>query len=731
MISILFAVTTFWAAALLFIVEPHFARMLLPRLGGAPAVWNTAMVFYQAGMLAGYGAAHVMTRRLTARRQVVAQVGLMLAALALLPLAVPAGWTPPVERNPVPWLLAVMAATVGLPFFVLATLSPLLQRWFAVCGEENPYWLYAASNAGSLVGLLAYPVVIEPWLGLRAQAVAWMGGFVVLVVLVAMCGWAARRGGGGDVGTGVATTTGETISWGRRLRWVVLAFAPSSLMLSVTTYLSTEVAAVPLLWVVPLAVYLVTFILVFARREWVKMRWMAAVLPWVVLPLTVAYGMRWNQYVVLVGAWNLAALFVGAMVCHGQLAAEKPGAERLTEFYWWVSVGGVLGGVFNGLLAPVMFAWVAEYPISIVVVCLLAPVAMGENRLRWGDVAWPVGIGVGGWALGEWLRNVPTETAGYSVLLKLAAPAAVAILLRQRPVRFGLAMAALFAAGTWLPGERERMLEETRSFFGVHRVWVDAGTGFHQLSHGTTVHGIQNPSAQWRREPLGYYSPVGPLGQAMGAWRQMGWPLPKVGAVGLGTGAVAAYARPGEEWTFFEIDPTVERIAREAECFTYLADCRGRARVVVGDARLSLEKSEETFDVMILDAYSSDAIPLHLLTREALQLYLKRLKCNGWLLFHYSNRHLDLAPVLAGLARDAGLACRVQEQSWASSENRARGVFTSSWAVMSREETYLGRLLWDQRWERPREPDRMRVWTDDYASLMSVWRRGETDSSRH
>jgi spermidine synthase len=719
--QLLFAITVFLAAALLFVVEPMFARMALPLLGGAPAVWNTAMVFYQAALLAGYGLAHLVATRLSPRRQALAQILLVAVPLALLPLGIGAGWTPPAERNPIPWLLVMMTATVGLPFLALSTLSPILQRWFAASGARNPYWLYAASNAGSLIGLLAYPVLIEPWLGLRAQSCWWSAGYVALAALVAVCAvvlWRCSHfAKSAHEDTALDTSAATTAR--QRFRWVLLAAAPSSLMLSVTTHLSTEVAAMPLLWVVPLAIYLVTFILVFAERQWIKPHWMIAALPWVVLPLTVIYGMRAGHKVALVGGWNLLALFVGAMVCHGRLAAERPPAARLTEFYWWMSVGGALGGAFNALLAPVLFRWVVEYPVSVALVCLLAS---RLERPRWTDVAWPVALGVGGWALGEWVRQWPAEAAGYAVLLKLSVPAVAAWLLRKRALQFGLAVAALFAAATWLPGEHARVLTVERSFFGVHRVRVDAMNEFHRLEHGTTVHGVQSVKPDGRGEPLGYYSRTGPVGQLFAARRRVNKPLRNVGAVGLGAGAVAAYAEPGETWTFFEIDPVVERIARELRYFTHLADCRGEAKVTLGDARLTLQRTSERFDALVLDAYSSDAIPLHLLTREAVRLYLERLERDGWLIFHFSNRHLKLEPVLAALARDAGLACRVQVQDTVSAENRARGVFASSWAVMCREEAYLGFLLNDLRWRKPEQRPKMRLWTDDYASILSVWR---------
>ncbi|MCX7885891.1 MAG: fused MFS/spermidine synthase [Verrucomicrobiae bacterium] len=719
--NFLFALTVFLAAGLLFVVQPMFARMMLPLLGGAPSVWNTAMMFYQGALVAGYGLAHVVTARLEVRLQTVVLLLVLWAAVLVLPLGVRAGCMPPSEGNPIPWMLLMMAATVGWPFLALSTLSPTLQRWFAACGERNPYWLYAASNAGSLSGLVVYPLVIEPWFGLRLQSWMWSAGYVVVVVMVTGCAvvfW--RRNDATGYAPHSDAPVGESVigAW-QRLQWVLLAAAPSSLMLSVTSHLSMEVAAMPLLWVVPLGIYLVTFVLAFARRQWPGLSWMSAALPWVVLPLTVMYGMRLSRPLWLVCCWNLLALFVGAMVCHGRLAAERPRVERLTEFYLWVSLGGACGGVFNGLVAPLVFDGVVEYPVSISLVCVLsAP----WSPLRWSDFFWPAAIGGCGWLLGEWVRLWPPETARAAVFLKLTAPAVAALLLRRRPAAFGFAVAALFAVATWLPGERERVLRVERSFFGVHRVRRDVQGEFHYLEHGTTLHGVQNMIQANRDEPLGYYSRGGPVGQLFAARRQMRLPMRRVGLVGLGIGSMAAYAEPGERWTFFEIDPVVARIARDSELFTHLANCRGEVDVVLGDARLSLQRCDERFDVLVLDAYSSDSIPLHLMTREALRLYLQRLAPDGWLIFHFSNRHFRLQPVLAALAEDAGLACRVQEQARVSAQEKSRGIRASSWAVMCRAESDLGVLLGDARWQVADRGLKLRVWTDDYASVLPLLR---------
>jgi len=720
MLLIVYATTIFLTASLLFVVQPMFAKMVLPLLGGSPAVWNTCLVFYQAALLAGYLYAHATTSWLGVRRQAALHVGLVLLPLLLLPIGIPSGWTPPAAASPIPWLLALLAVAVGLPFFVVSTTSPLLQKWFAGTGHPSagdPYFLYAASNLGSMLGLLGYPVLLEPRLRLAEQSRLWSGGYLLLLVFTLACAvllWRSPVPALADPSrerlTGLAAR--------RRLRWVLLALVPSSLMLSVTTFISADVEAIPLLWVIPLAIYLLTFVLVFARRPLVPHALVVRVLPIALLALVVVLVKRANQPLLLIMGLHLGVFFVAAMVCHGELARDRPPPAHLTEFYLWLSVGGVLGGVFNALVAPLVFDSVAEYPLTVVLACLLAPGARGGGRgqvVR--DVALPVVTGgvTAGLIVGtEWAGPAAAPVGS---LLALVVPAMLCFGFSRRPLRFGLGIGAILLAGTLSTGEQGRVVATRRSFFGVNRVTLDATRGLHLLIHGSTLHGAQSLDPARRREPLGYYDPSGPIGQVFEA---LGDP-PSVALVGLGAGALACYARPRDEWDFYEIDPLVESIARDPRYFTYLRDCLPDARVVLGDARLSLARAGRRYDLIVLDAYSSDAIPVHLLTREALQMYLDRLAPVGVLAFHISNQHLDLEPVLADLARDASLAALIRGDDVTPAE-RARGKLASRWAVMARRPDDLGSLVTDARWAPPRAPAGGRVWTDDFSSVLGVLR---------
>jgi spermidine synthase len=717
----IFGVTIFLGAALLFLVQLLFARMALPLLGGSPAVWNTAMVFFQAALLAGYGYAHLSTKWLGVRRQMMIHAAILLLPLLALPVAIPAGWTqPPTDGNPVLWLLGLLTVAVGAPFVVVSTTSPLLQKWFAASGHRyarDPYFLYAASNAGSMVGLWCYPTVVEPWLRLKTQSWLWSGGYVALVLLTAACGWLAWRGKEPPQTETPATGMNEApVTAGRRMRWVLLAFAPSSLMMSVTTYLSTDLAPAPLLWVLPLSVYLLTFIFVFARKPPVPHAWMVKALPFVVVPLAIVYAARANQYLLLLAGWYLSLLFVGAMVCHGELAKDRPAAKDLTEFYFWMSLGGVLGGMFNALVAPVAFNSVVEFPLTLGLVCALMPAAEARrNRLL--DVALGLSVGVLALYVVPALQRFWTLPVALLLSLKWVMPAAICFTFRKHPLRFGVAVGAVFVAGIWLPGEKSRLLYVERSFFGINRVSMDVSGDYHRLVHGSTLHGVQAVAPERWNEPLGYYHRTSPIGLVFGK-------LPvaqkeNIAVVGLGAGGLAAYGKSGQRWTFYEIDPAVERIARDPDLFSYLTKCPATVGVVLGDARLALAATNAVFDLLVLDAYSSDTVPVHLLTREALRVYLERLKPDGVLAFHISNRFLDLEPVVARLASDAGLACRMLSEKETPNPATSTGKLLSAWVVMSRDPSQIAPL---DGWRDLRHRADVGVWTDDYSSVFRVFR---------
>jgi SAM-dependent methyltransferase len=740
----LFATTMFVSATLLFVVQPMFARMVLPLLGGSPAVWNTNVVFYQVVLLAGYAYAHLSAARLNRRRQAALHLALLLVPLLALPIAVPAGWSPPTDANPVPWLLALLLVAVGGPFFVVASTSPLLQYWFAGTRHRaaaDPYFLYAASNAGSMLALLGYPLLVEPRLRLGAQSWLWSAGYLLLCVLMLFCALVAWRTAGNDEGRrtkdeGRRAAAAQPIAEAqplirRRLRWALLAAVPSSLMLSVTTYLSTNIAPIPLLWVVPLALYLLTFILVFAGRPILPQLVVVRALPIVLLPLVIVICAGATQPIGLLIGLHLTAFFVATMVCHGALAADRPAPRQLTEFYLWMSAGGALGGMFNALLAPLLFNTVIEYPLALVLACLLLPTNHQEHakdgrwpfvggRL-WLDLALPLGLGalVVALILGLHAAGVPPGPLSYG--LSFGVPALVCFSFSRRPLRFALGVAAIFAAGALYTSDQGQVLHAERSFFGLHRVLLDTTGRYHVIAHGGTLHGRQALDPARAREPLSYYYASGPIGQVF-AGTQGTRERPRVAVIGLGAGSLACYKRPGQEWTFYEIDPSVERIARDPAYFTFLRDCAPEAPVVLGDARLSLVRAPDgAYDLIVLDAYSSDSTPVHLITREALALYRAKLAPGGLLAFHVSNQYLDLKPVLGALAEDAGLAALFQDDLAIAPDEQARGKSASQWVLLARDQADFGTLATDPRWQ-PLAGAGAAVWTDDFSSILSVLR---------
>jgi hypothetical protein len=745
LVLLVYTIAMFASAALLFMVQPMFARMVLPLLGGSPAVWNTTVVFYQLILLAGYGYAHFTTNRLSRHWQVILHMVLLLVALLVLPIAIPATWSPPTQANPIPWLLALLLVAVGAPFFVVSASSPLLQSWFASTRHRaapDPYFLYAASNAGSMLALLSYPLLLEPSLRLTEQSQFWTGGYWLLVLLMLACAifvWRAPALAGGQPATADTATTSQTatlrmlpLTWRRQLHWVLLAAVPSSLMLSVTTYLSTNIAPIPLLWIIPLALYLLTFILVFAGQPFLPHALMSRALPIVLLPLVIVICAQATQPIGMLVLLHLLAFFVVTMVCHGALAADRPPARQLTVFYLWISVGGALGGMFNALLAPFLFTTVVEYPLALVLACLLlrpppaAQPASGSianarpQRLPWLDIALPLGLGalVVALILATRAAGIRPGPLNYGLIFGL--PALLCFSFSRRPQRFALGIAALFAAGTLYISDQGQALHAERSFFGIHRVLLDPTGQFHVIAHGGTLHGRQSLDPARRREPLSYYTQSGPIGQVFAADERQ-----RVAVVGLGAGSLACYYRAGQEWTFYEIDPSVEGIARDPAYFTFLRDCAPDSGVVLGDARLTLaHASDRRYNLIVLDAYSSDSTPIHLITREALALYRDRLAPGGMLAFHISNQYLDLKLVLAALARDAGMVSLYQDDRVISVEDSAHGKNASQWLIIARSQADFGALASDARWQTLEIPPDTAVWTDDFSSVLSVlhWR---------
>lgn len=722
------------SAVLLFAAQPMLAKMALPSLGGSPAVWNTSMVFFQATVLAGYLLAHGLARWLCPRPAVGIFVVVSVLAGTGLPMVIAADSIPP-TGSPVPWLLAQLGWEAFLPTMLLAATSPLLQRWYNDASKHGtePYFLYVASNAGSLGALLAYPFAVERLLPLAAQAQAWQRGYWVWVALATTCGLVvlARRRQATSLASepdGPQPTSEPAPPRPRDvLTWIGLAAVPASLLQGCTLFLTTDLASVPLLWVIPLALYLVTFVVTFSRFGPPAVRAADRLLPFLAVAVLYMILSRSTQPVLLILALHLLFLLAAGLVCHGRLVERRPSPAHLTKFYLAMSFGGVVGGAFNALLAPFLFRTVAEYPLAIAAACAALPArsltgrGTPVSRLP-RDLAWAVALGLLTVCLGLVMPWLLGEGARWrdGVVFGIAAVACCTQL--DRPRRLAMTIAAVFISGLWLHSLWTGTRHAERNFFGITRVTVSASGDMHQLVHGNTFHGRQFRDASRRAEPLTYYHRQGPLGGVFEALRAR-TTTPRIGVIGLGIGSMAAYAQAEDSWVFYEIDPAVLKVAQDPRWFTFLRDCAARdVRLVEGDARLRLrETADGAFDLLVLDAFSSDSIPVHLLTREAVALYRQKLRPDGWLAAHISNRYLNLEPVFAALARDAGWACRSADDSH---ENDHPGKEPSHWIVLARDDAGLGRLARVSRWVPAEGKAGLSLWTDQRSSVFEVfdWR---------
>jgi hypothetical protein len=708
----LFGCTIFVGSALVFLVEPMVGKMLLPLFGGTPAVWAVSLVFFQAVLLAGYAFAHLSIRILSVRRQSLAQLGLLLVPLALLPVAVTHG-APSSGSDPALGLLGILVVSVGLPLFVVCTASPVLQRWFSESGDaasRDPYFLYAASNAGSFLGLLAYPTLLEPQLTLAQQSRLWTGAYAVFAVLTALCALrllAAPQG----LAVTVPRLSAVSLTWRRRLRWIALAALPSSLMLGTTSYITTDIGSFPLLWVLPLAAYLVSFVLAFARRQVLSLSFISrSIAVSSTLVVMSILGLVLPIWVLVIA--HIVNLFLVSLLVHRRLALERPSTQHLTEYYLLLSVGGVCGGILTALVAPVVFTTILEYPIAIVAALVLRPhLALPGARYFSGRPELVRALSIGA---GMVVAMIGLSAAG---LLTTPLPfiGIVAVgLFTARPPRSALfpACVAMLVLIPTLIGQGA--LHTERTFFGVLRV-EKQGTQ-HRFIHGTTLHGIENFAPGQVDVPLSYYSRQGPIGQVFG---KLGDRIDSVGAIGLGAGTIAAYGRPGDEFTFYEIDPAVARIASNPKYFTFLHDSKARVRTVIGDGRLEIAAApDRSYDLIVLDAFSSDSVPVHLLTREAVTLYLRKLRPHGLLAFHISNNYLDLKPVVGGVA-DA-LGCVALAQDYVPSAKQAHsGASRSTWVVVACNKAALAPLQGDPRW-KPLDRTGLPVWTDQFSNILGV-----------
>lgn len=715
----IFVLTLFLSASLLFFVQPLFTRIVLPHVGGSPAVWTTAMLFFQTVLIAGYLYAHLLSRALPVRGQVLVHLGVWAVALLSLPLAVPEGWQLRPQGSAAWQTLLLFAAGVGLPFFALSANAPLIQFWYSRSGgpsAHDPYFLYGASNLGSLVALLGFPLVAEPIFGVSQIGLGWATGFVAMGGALALSGLFSH----GPAALAPADAAGDDKpAPGRIACWAFLAFIPSSLMLSVTLKISIDMGAFPLVWAVPLALYLMSFVLAFSNRRILSDR-TVTIIAAMSLAVLGAYflGMHGNYLDWTSVGILLACFFSIALCAHRRLYAARPSGNRLTGFYLTMSVGGAMGGLFNSIIAPLTFPGLQEAVITAVLATLLFVRLDESPRQNLANLANGVQIAIVV-SIPALLAGAVSGADGWSTVLMLLITGAVLCLawLRHSGLAcFGAGAVLLLAGALFFP---DGALLRDRSFFSTHVVTEEEGMRLY--GNGTTVHGAQRleDDAGGRPRPLYYYHPNGPLGQVMTSAPAEA--ATTVGIVGLGVGSLACYRRPGQNWHFYEIDAQVDAIARNPAYFRFLSACAPDAPTHLGDARMVLKRQEDMrFDILVIDAYSSDAVPVHLTTNEAMQLYLDRLTPGGLLVYHISNRYYDIHLPLSRSVADLGLAARIQNYKGNAGEDLADVATTA--VLVARRPGDLGPLADDPRWQ-VLNSDGGRVWTDEYANLISIIRR--------
>ena len=777
MTKALFSLTIFAGSFLLFMIQPMVGKILLPALGGVPAVWTTCMLFFQAALLAGYLYAEKGIALLGCARQSMLHLLLMICSWLLLPVNIALTGAESAYATPVGWLIARLSASIGILFFLLAANAPLIQRYYAQSGQpdaEDPYFLYSASNAGSLIALLMFPLVFEPLMTAGQLRHLWSAGYLLLTILISLCAahtWnshapqSKRLAQAGNVSvfqeaegqpennaahasstsTAASSISGKT-SWRQAFIWAFYGFVPCSAMLAMTTHITTDISSAPLLWIVPLGAYLVSFILVFARTGyWRRICWEQYLFPATLLALLMYYYVLSERAWLAVGM-HLLFLLLACLYFHGRLALARPPVGQLNAFYVWISLGGVLAGIFCSIIAPLIFVTQAEYLLIMLLTALVtALIASREAR------------------------------AGFSILRQIAVSAIFALLLcmliyysrkgadalfsfdtgkillfslclihlfYRRPLTTGIALLTVFAM-LLLTGQPSdaRILHQERSFFGILKVSRLATDGqtrdpdlkiagvadiFHRLHHGYTLHGVERRVNVRYRMPLSYYSREGPIG-ALFKTALINRNCKDIGVVGLGCGTLAWYGRPWQSFTFFEIDPAVIRIAKNPELFSFLTDSQAKVRLIAGDARVQLRNvQEKSFDLLILDAYSSGSVPMHLLTLQAFELYRSRIRNNGLIVFHISNRYLKLAPVIKRICDRLGLECLEAfyeperdsiRYDWYDYDQMAG----SHWVAASPAREKLDMLKNTGIWVQMPAYDNYNLWTDDYANILQVY----------
>lgn len=754
--TLLFSFTLLLSATLLFWVEPMIAKMILPSLGGAPQVWNTCMMFFQGILLLGYYYAHVATRLLPFNKQVILHLIFMLAGLLFLPVHISwLGAPPPTTANPIPWLLTLLILAIGTPMLVISATAPMLQYWFSKTRHpqaKDPYFLYVASNAGSMLALIGYLFLLEPHLTLNQQAHIWSWFYFGLILLISSCALlviylnvSSKKISDLDVfakkekkdklmpASPLSDNFSLTLipTMGIRIRWILLSFVPSSLLLGITHYITTEIAAVPLLWIAPLILYLLTFILVFARKPLISHTLIVNIQPYTLLPLLtppfifLLSSSGSSSNVLLMLTIHLAIFFITAMMCHGELAKSRPAINYLTEFYLWIAIGGFLGSVFNTLLAPLLFNSLFEYPLMLIAACLLRPNLDKSHPQYFYKYNFLLPLAIFLVFFCVYLLKIyfliPFSYTSFVFFLTSLSTLAIILvvgLFSSQPLRFGLGVIAIFLSyHLFSLNQNVEILLQLRNFFGITAVkqqFEKENNGkINILYSGTTIHGTQLQNPQQKKNITTYYSILQPVFALL----DKKYPRLNVAIAGLGTGTIICYSRTKDAFSFFEINPEMVKIAKNRRYFSFLEDCGNeKTQIIMGDARLSIAKEPAAkYDFIILDAFSSDSIPVHLMTLEAVQTYLQKLTEHGLLAFHISNRYLDLTPILSAIAQRLNLSIIKLENN-----NMNNYIYSSLWVILARHYSDLENLIAQHKWEKvPCQKDAT-VWTDDFSNIISA-----------
>jgi hypothetical protein len=735
-----FVIATLVSSSLLFLIQPLMAKLMLPLFGGSSSVWAVSMSFFQAMLLIGYGYAHLLRKYLPLRQGIVVHLFLMAIGLYLLrfdPAALVDGSKGELGTLA---LLAVLAKTVGFPFAVMSANAPLTQSWFSRSSHkdaDDPYFLYAASNLGSMFALLAYPFIIEPLIGLHTQTNLWTAGFLVLTLALAACGAILLSGQAMTPAQSISADDSETIIWSRRLTWLLYAFVPSALLSAWTNHITTDVASAPFLWLPPLALYLGSFVLMFRAKPLVSIS-VLRVLLLIALPVAYAvnYGAANENFAIVLGS-GAVAFMASTCILHRKMFEDRPGPAKLTDFYFIMSLGGVLGGAFVSLLAPVLFSDVTEYPLLLLASLMLAATTFDRESIEKlkTNATFIFGLFVAAYffrsVIGQFMfGNVQSWNSSALFAFWVVCFFSTAITNQRFPSY--IALVGLLAE---LVMVQFTVFGSFRNFYGVLSVLKKEDRIM--MMHGTTVHGgafiedLDLPDNQKPR-PLTYYTPQGGMAKSITV-KQSALALKGVngtyGVVGLGSGSLACYGTPGESWKFYEINANVTRVAQDPKYFPFMKRCAGDAPVIMGDARLTLQREAvKSFDVLIIDAFSSDSIPVHLLTTEAMEVYMRLMKDDGVMAFHISNRHLDLESVVA--ANVAAINSEGQELyargyiHRTSSALDSPGAAPSHVVLLSKSRAALDANATDNvTYELPKTD--VSPWTDDYSNIISAVLRGQ------